>query len=81
MAASIGLTLPDKSAPSWLLGGAATVAEAVWRTFDLKGEPPITRHVVMVMKCDCVLDGKKAREELGYVPVISRAAGFAAMKA
>jgi nucleoside-diphosphate-sugar epimerase len=46
MAASIGLTLPDKSAPSWLLGGIATVAEAVWRTFNLKGEPPITRALI-----------------------------------
>jgi len=79
MAASTGLTLPDKSQPSWLLAGVAALSEAVWRTFSLKGEPPITRHVVMVMKCDCVLDGRKAREELGYVPVISRELGLATM--
>jgi nucleoside-diphosphate-sugar epimerase len=81
MADSIGLTLPEKSAPSWLLGGVAVVAEWVWRGLNLKGEPPITRQVVMVMKCDCVLDGRKAREGLGYVPVISRKVGLAAMKA
>ena len=81
MAASIGLSLPEKSAPSWLLGRVAVVAESVWRLFNLKGEPPITRQVVMVMKCDCVLDGRKARDELGYIPLISREAGLAAMKA
>jgi nucleoside-diphosphate-sugar epimerase len=81
MADSIGLTLPEKSAPSWLLGGVAVVAERIWRMFNLKGEPPITRQVVMVMKCDCVLDGRKARDELGYVPLISREAGLAAMSA
>jgi nucleoside-diphosphate-sugar epimerase len=79
MAASIGLTLPEKSAPSWLLDGLARVAEAIWRMFDLKSEPPITRHLVMVMKCDCVLNGGKAREELDYAPVISRGEGLAAM--
>lgn len=80
MAASIGLTLPDKSAPSWLLGGVAAFLEWIWRLFNLKGEPPITRHVVMVMKCDCALDGRKAREALGYAPRMSREAGLAAMK-
>lgn len=81
MADTINLTLPDKSAPSWLLGGVAGACEGVWRLFGLKGEPPITRHVVMVMKCDCVLDGGKAHKELGYSPVISRDEGLAVMKA
>lgn len=81
MADTIGLTLPDKSAPSWLLGGVAGLSEGIWRLFSLKGQPPITRHVVMVMKCDCVLNGSKARDELGYVPTVSRDEGLAAMKA
>lgn len=79
MAASAGLSLPDKSAPSAVLRAVAGVAETAWRTFNLKGAPPITRHGVMVMRCDCILDGRKAREELGYAPVVSREAGLAAM--
>ena len=81
MADTIGLKLPDKSAPSWLLDGVAALCESIWRLFNLKSEPPITRHVVMVMKCDCVLDGSKAHGELGYTPVVSREQALAAMKA
>jgi hypothetical protein len=76
-----GVTLPEKSAPSWLLRGVAWACENIWRLFGIKSAPPITRHMVMVMRCDCVLDGSKARAELGYAPVISREAGLAAMKA
>jgi nucleoside-diphosphate-sugar epimerase len=75
------VTLPEKSAPSWLLRGVAWACENIWRLFGIKSAPPITRHMVMVMRCDCVLDGSKARAELGYAPVISREAGLAAMKA
>jgi nucleoside-diphosphate-sugar epimerase len=81
MADSIGLKLPEKAAPSWLLGPVAAVLERISRMFNLKGEPPITRHVVMVMKCDCVLNGTKARKELDYIPLITREAGLKAMKA
>ena len=80
MAATIGLTLPDKSMPGGVLNGLAAVLETVWRTLNLKSAPPITRHVVMVMRCDCVLDGRKAELGLGYRPQISRAAGLAAMR-
>lgn len=80
MADTISLTIPDKSAPAWLLNGVAWMAEAIWRLFNLKGAPPITRHVVMVMTCDCVLDGRKAQAELGYRPHVSRETGLAAMQ-
>jgi nucleoside-diphosphate-sugar epimerase len=81
MADTIDLKLPEKSVPSWILDGVARLSEGIWRLFGLKGEPPITRQVVMVMKCDCVLNGSKAHAELGYEPVISREHGLAAMKA
>jgi nucleoside-diphosphate-sugar epimerase len=79
MAASIGLTLPDKSAPGGLLAIVAGVLESVWRLFRLRGEPPLTRHVVMVMRCDCVLNDAKAKVEIGYQPGISREAGLATL--
>jgi nucleoside-diphosphate-sugar epimerase len=81
MAASVGLKLPDKTAPGRLLHAVAGVVEHAWRTFNIKSEPPITRHVVMVMSRDCVLNDDKARRELGYVPVISRVQGWAALAA
>lgn len=81
MATSIGLTLPDKTIPGWLADAVGRISEAVWRTFNLKGEPPLTRHAAMVMRRDCVLVGDKARLGLGYTPVISRAAGLAGLQA
>ena len=60
LAASKGLELPDKSIPSWLAGAIGGTCEFIWRTFGLKGEPPLTRHAAMVMSCDCTLKGDKA---------------------
>lgn len=79
MAASKGLSLPDKSIPGWVASLIGAVCETVWRTFGLKGDPPLTRHAAMVMARDCTLVGEKARAELGYAPVISREDGLAAM--
>ena len=81
MAASKGLELPDKSIPGWLAGAIGSVSEFAWRTFNLKGEPPLTRHAAMVMSRDCTLRGDKARDGLDYRPVVTREAGLAALKA
>lgn len=81
MAASKGLSLPDKSIPGWLAALLGAACESVWRNFGLKGEPPLTRHAAMVMRCNCTLAGDKARAELGYTPRISREAGLAALAA
>lgn len=80
MAATKGLALGDKQLPGWLAASAGALAETVWRMFNLKGEPPVTRHAAMVMRRDCTLVGDKAKAGLGYAPVISREAGLAAMR-
>jgi nucleoside-diphosphate-sugar epimerase len=80
MAASRGLTLPDKSAPAWLADTLGAFAEGAWRTFGLKGEPPLTRFSAMIMSREAVLKDDKARAELGYRPVIGVAEGLRAMR-
>lgn len=77
MAASKRLTLPNASIPTWLADGLGTVIETVWRTFNIKSDPPLTRHAAMVMSRNCTLNGAKAAAELDYAPVISRADGLA----
>jgi nucleoside-diphosphate-sugar epimerase len=47
------------------------LVEGVWRTLGLSGAPPLTRHAVDLMCCDCILDITKIEEELGYRPVVS----------
>ena len=71
IAATRGITLPDKSVPSWAADALARRREGAWRTFNLKGEPPVTRFGAMIMSRDCVLNDAKARREMGYAPVIS----------
>ena len=66
-----GITLPDKSVPSWAADALAGVAEGAWRTFSLKGQPPVTRFGAMIMSRESVLIDAKARREMGYAPVIS----------
>lgn len=81
MAASCGLTLPDKSIPAWAADLGGMLCETVWSLFPLKGAPPLTAHAAMVMSRDCTLDDTKARAELGYKPVVTVAAGLKALKA
>lgn len=71
IAATRGIALPDKSVPSWAADTLAGIVEGSWRTFNLKGEPPVTRFGAMIMSRDAVLKDGKARREMGYVPVIS----------
>ncbi len=65
-----GIELPERSLPSWLARPVAAVVESLWRALRLRGEPPLTRHAVGLMCCDCTLRDDKARKALGYEPVI-----------
>lgn len=77
MAQARGLTLSGTSIPAWAADALGRTMEAVWRTFNLKSDPPLTAHAAMVMSRDCTLNGAKAAAELHYHPVISRAEGLA----
>jgi len=81
IAATRGITLPHKSVPSWAADALASVAEGAWRTFNLKGEPPVTRFGAMIMSRDSVLIDAKARREMGYAPVISVEEGLRQLSA
>lgn len=76
-----GVTLPERSLPSWLVRPIAAAVEGLWRTLGPEGPPPITRHAVALLCCDCTLRDDKARRELGYAPVIGVAEGLAALRA
>ena len=81
MAASKGISLPQRSIPRRLADLVGAVSEWCWRSFHLGGTPPLTRHAAMVMSRNCVLLGDKARTGLGYHPVISVAEGMRALSA
>ena len=79
IAASRGITLPEKSIPGWAADAMGAVSEIVWRSFSLKGEPPLTRFSAMILSRDCMLSDAKARREMGYGPVISVEDGLRAL--
>ena len=70
-----------RNVPGWFVRLAAWGFETLWKLLGLKSKPPATRFSAMVMTTDCVLNIRKAKEELSYQPIISMAQGLAGMKA
>ena len=71
IAGARGISLPDRSIPSWLADLVGAACEFSWRNFALKGEPPLTRFSAMILSRDSILKDGKARAEMGYAPVLS----------
>ncbi len=71
-----GVELGDRSVPSAIARPAAFLIEAVWRTLRLSSTPPLTRHAIDLMCCDCILRIDKIEKELGYAPVVSVVEGL-----
>lgn len=54
----------------------ATILETVYKTFKINKEPPITKYTVCTLATSQTLDITKAKEKLGYKPIISIAEGI-----
>jgi nucleoside-diphosphate-sugar epimerase len=79
--ATQGVEIPDRNAPRAVVGALATVAEGAWKLLPLPGAPPVTRMAYWVSSLDTTIDISKARAELGYEPVTSRADGMEELRA
>lgn len=80
LTATQGVTLPERSLPGWLARGAARVIEGLWRVLGLKGTPPMTHYAIAMLSRTVTIDDRRARDELGYTPVIDWARGLAELK-
>jgi nucleoside-diphosphate-sugar epimerase len=78
--ATQGIDPPEGEAPVAVVRVAAPVLEGVWRLLGRRKAPPITRLVYWLSALECTLDISRAKEELGYAPVTTRAQGLAAMR-
>ena len=76
LAATAGVELPDRTLPRWLVASAAVTTETLWRVLRLRSEPPLTRSVVALSGQEMTVVDAKARDELGYVPEVSREDGL-----
>jgi nucleoside-diphosphate-sugar epimerase len=75
-----GVEPPNRSIPAPVALAGARAAEAAWRILRRGGEPPLTRFAVWVSALECTLDISRARNELGYEPVRTRADGLAELR-
>lgn len=77
--ATQGVEPGTRSMPAWLARGVAAAIEPLWRALGIPADPPLTRFAACIMSAECTLRIDKARRELGYEPVVTVAAGLAAM--
>jgi nucleoside-diphosphate-sugar epimerase len=70
-----------RSLPAPLARSAAALVEAVWSTFKLQSEPPVTRFLVSQLSTAHWYDISAARRDLGYDPAVSYAEGMVRLKA
>ena len=75
--ATIGVTPPARSLPGPVARALAAGGETAWRALRLKGRPPLTRTVCWLAGLERTISIEKARRELGYEPVRTRAEGLA----
>jgi nucleoside-diphosphate-sugar epimerase len=79
--ATQGVTAPSRTVPIPVARALAVGGEAAWRVLPLPGQPPLTRFAYWVTSQDCTIQIDKARTDLGYEPVVSRAEGMAELRA
>jgi nucleoside-diphosphate-sugar epimerase len=72
-----GVEPPERSVPAWTAAPLARAAEAAWKLLPLKGTPPMTTFRSWLLTQECTIDIAKAREELGYAPLVTHDQGLA----
>jgi nucleoside-diphosphate-sugar epimerase len=72
---------PTKTFPLGLARVAAAGIEDAWKLTRRRSRPPLTRFTVWVSALECTIDDSKARDELGYREVKTRAEGLAELAA
>jgi nucleoside-diphosphate-sugar epimerase len=79
--ATQGVQAPEGEIALPVARAAAAVGERAWKLLPLPGAPPVTRFSVWASGMECTIDDTKAREQLGYRPVMTRDHGLTAMQA
>lgn len=78
--ATQNITIPNKNISKGMIRSVASVLDKIWRLFRIKKAPPITKFTANIMSADCTINLAKAKEELGYHPVISVQEGLEQLK-
>ncbi|WP_236605023.1 NAD-dependent epimerase/dehydratase family protein [Sandaracinus amylolyticus] len=79
--AAAGVDLGTRNMPSSIARPLARVVESIWRALHLRSTPPMTRFAIDMMSSTVTVSTKKAREELGYAPIVTYQEGLAELRA
>ena len=79
--ATQGVQPPEGTVPVQFARAAAAVGAAAWRLLPLRGDPTVARVAVWASGLECTIDDSKARDELGYRPVMTRDHGLTELQA
>ncbi len=74
------VTPPEKNLPFFLAHAIALVGTGLYRLFGIHKTPPLPHATVHLIGETVTVDDGKARKELGYSSIISRAEGLAEMR-
>ena len=72
----LGYPIKYRKIPASLISGIASSLEFIYKTLNLKGEPPLTRYTYYLLRYSQTLDISKAERELGYRPKIRISEGI-----
>ena len=72
----LGCPIRYRKIPAYLLSGIASSLEFLYKSLNLKGEPPLIRYTYYLLRYSQTLDISKAERELGYRPKISISEGI-----
>ena len=71
-----GVKPGTSSIPYWLAWYIAQLVETIWQITGRKDTPPITPTMVRLIGQELTFSDQKARNELGYSPIMTRSAGL-----
>jgi nucleoside-diphosphate-sugar epimerase len=71
------LKIPNKSIPTFIASFAAFLIESIWNILRIKKEPPLMRFATDIMARTCTIKIDKAKNILGYKPIINIRNGMA----
>lgn len=78
--AALGTEVKIKAIPAGAAKIAGALCESAWKTFGLKGEPPVTKFSVEQLATTHWFNTKAAEHDLGYTPTITIDEGLAILK-
>jgi nucleoside-diphosphate-sugar epimerase len=75
-----GVKAPNRSLPYWAANLIAEAGERAWRLLGRKGAPPLDYMSLWATAQECTININKARTQLGYTPVRTRAEGIEGLR-